>query len=82
MASNKFELGDNILYQDGFKYRIIHRAEKLRDDGRWIRQYGACRLRWNELPDRRFLRVPGPDDNIGRFKVFILREDYMQKVKI
>jgi hypothetical protein len=76
-----FKPGDDILYQDGFKYRIVHISEKIKDDGHWVNQYGACRLRWNEKPDRRFLRVPGPDEQIGRFKVFILREDYMQEIK-
>lgn len=79
MAKRLYELGTDVLYQDNIKYRIIHETEKLKENGKWIVQYGACRLKWNGQPDRRYLSVPGPDDHCGRFKVFIIREDYILK---
>lgn len=83
MAKRKFKPGDDILYQDNVKYRIIHETEKFKEHGKWINQYGACRLRWNGLPDRRYLRAPGPDEHFGRFKIFTIREDYiLQSLKI
>lgn len=76
-GKRKYHPGEHILYQGNTKYMIVYESKKLRDHGRWIVQYGACHLTCSGFPDRRYLMVPEPGEQIGRFKVFVIREDYI-----
>jgi len=81
MSQPKFKPGDDVLHKiENVKYRIIHIADKIRIDGNWVNRYGACRITWSHKPDRRYLRVPGPDEHVGRFKVFVLKETYISLI--
>lgn len=83
MGQPKYKAGDDVLYVDSTTYRIIHEAEQLKEFGKWIRQYGACKLLWDHTPDREYLRAPGPNEHVGRFKIFVIREDFiLQKLII
>jgi len=81
MARDKFSVGSYVRHIDGHMYRIVHIDGKQKVDGILINLYGCCRLNMDGItPNRKFLRVPGPDDNFGRFRVFTFREDQLTLV--